>query len=182
MPLERAPPETFTTAGLTLRRPRLEDAGAVFRNYATDPQVVRYLCWRLHESEADTLEFLQFCERAWQEEIAFTYAIEPLADSTGPIGMIDMRFERGQVHFGYVLGRLFWGQGIMSEALTCLVDWSLAQASIWRAAAYCDVENLGSARVMEKAGMVREGLLRRYAVHSNVSPDPRDCYLYAKVR
>ncbi|HEY1108422.1 MAG TPA: GNAT family N-acetyltransferase, partial [Opitutaceae bacterium] len=38
-------------------------------------------------------------------------------------------------------------------ALKQVVDGSLAQPPIWRASAYCDVENPASARVMEKAGM-----------------------------
>jgi len=44
------------------------------------------------------------------------------------------------------------------------------------------VENLASARVLEKAGMHREGMLRRWSVHPNVSPEPRDCLCYAIVR
>jgi len=48
--------------------------------------------------------------------------------------------------------------------------------------AFCDVDNLGSARVMENAGMQREGLLRRYVLHPNISDVPRDVYLYAVVK
>ena len=48
----------------------------------------------------------------------------------------------------------------MTEAATHLVNWSLAQPEIFRVWAYCDAENPASARVMEKAGMVREGVLR----------------------
>jgi [ribosomal protein S5]-alanine N-acetyltransferase len=44
------------------------------------------------------------------------------------------------------------------------------------------VENLASARVMEKAGMTREGLLRRWIIHPNVSDEPRSCFSFAKVR
>ena len=46
----------------------------------------------------------------------------------------------------------------------------------------CDVENKASARVLEKVGMQREGTLRRYIVHPNISPEPRDCFVYSKVR
>jgi len=48
--------------------------------------------------------------------------------------------------------------------------------------AVCDVENIASARVMEKAGLSREGVLRRWLVHPNLGPEPRDCYGYARVR
>ena len=70
----------------------------------------------------------------------------------------------------------------MSEALSSLVDWALAQPHIWRASAYCDADNSASARVMQKAGMEFEGVLRRYEVFPNVSSEPRDCLMYAKAR
>ena len=48
--------------------------------------------------------------------------------------------------------------------------------------AVCDVDNTASARVMEKIGMTREGLMRRGVLHPNSSSEPRDCWLYAKVK
>jgi [ribosomal protein S5]-alanine N-acetyltransferase len=58
----------------------------------------------------------------------------------------------------------------------------LAAPSVWRVQAYCDPENGASARVLEKAGLVREGLLRRYIVTPNLGDEPRDVYVYALVR
>jgi RimJ/RimL family protein N-acetyltransferase len=46
----------------------------------------------------------------------------------------------------------------------------------------CDVENVASARVLEKAGLAREGVLRRWSVKPNVGPGTRDAFIYAKVR
>ena len=70
----------------------------------------------------------------------------------------------------------------MTEALFEVVRWALQQERVFRIGAVCDVENLGSARVMEKAGLVREGVLRRWMMHPNVSDEPRDCFSYARVR
>lgn len=70
----------------------------------------------------------------------------------------------------------------MPEALRALTDWALAQPGIWRAVATCDVENRASARVMEKAGMRCEGVLRRHTIHPNLQPEPRDCRLYARTK
>ena len=53
---------------------------------------------------------------------------------------------------------------------------------IYRTEAACDVMNVASARVMEKAGMTKEALLRRYLFHPNLSNEPRDAFLYSKVR
>ena len=58
----------------------------------------------------------------------------------------------------------------------------LHHCNVTRVSGVCDVENLASARVLEKAGMLREGRLRRHTVHPNVSDHPRDVYLYARTR
>lgn len=48
--------------------------------------------------------------------------------------------------------------------------------------ATCDCDNVGSARVLEKLSFELEGTLRRWAVHPNISPEPRDSYCYSTVR
>ena len=103
--------------------------------------------------------------------------------SDQPIGSIGVTLEgSGRAMFGYVLAKKFWGHGMTAEALAFLVDWSLRQPEIHRAWAFCDVENAASARVMEKAGMVREGVLRRWLVSPTLGPEPRDCVVCAKVK
>ena len=54
--------------------------------------------------------------------------------------------------------------------------------TVWRLAATCDIDNLASARVLEKAGLTREGILRRAIVRPNMTGKPRDALLYSKVR
>ena len=71
---------------------------------------------------------------------------------------------------------------MMTEALIAAVDWLLAQPENFRISGFCDVANIGSARVMEKAGLTREGVLRHLVVHPAISDEPRDCLIYAKVR
>ena len=98
-------------------------------------------------------------------------------------GCLDLRqSDRHRIEFGYVLARAWWGQGLMTEALTEIVRWALAQPAIFRISAVCDVDNVGSARVMEKSGLINEGLLRRWLIHPAISNEPRDCYSYALVR
>jgi RimJ/RimL family protein N-acetyltransferase len=85
-------------------------------------------------------------------------------------------------NLGYVLGRKFWGQGYMTEAVRAVVDYALAEPEVFRVWAVCDVENAASARVLEKAGMRREGILRRWSMHPNISDEPRDSLCYARVK
>ncbi len=70
----------------------------------------------------------------------------------------------------------------VTEAAKAIVDWASSIESLYRVWAVCDIENKASSRALEKVGMHREGILSRYIVHPNISPESRDCYVYARVR
>lgn len=175
------PPDTFATARLVARRPRLEDAPAVFAAYAADPEVTRYLSWAPHASVDTLREYLRLTISDWETGASFRYEL-CLRGSDDPVGSLRLLPEGARVMLGYVLARPLWGRGLMAEALRFGVEWALAQPDVYRAYAFCDVENPASARVMEKVGMEREGVLRRYHTCPTLSPEPRDCLIYAKVR
>jgi len=96
--------------------------------------------------------------------------------------MIACRVREHAADIGYVLSRSLWGRGYMTEAANAVVEWAINLDFVYRVWAVCDVENKASARVLEKVGMQREGILRRYIVHPHVSPEPRDCFVYSKIR
>lgn len=175
------PPPLVHTERLVLRRPVTGDAQVIFERYAQDPETVRYMTWRPHNSIADTREFLGRVDESWSIGSDFSYVM-CLAGEDAPFGMIGIHPAGFKANFGYVIARPFWGKSYTAEALTVLADWVLTQEGIWRAAAWCDVDNPASARVMEKAGMTFEGVLRRWSLHPNVASEPRDCLSYAKVR
>jgi len=155
----------------------------VFEAYASDPAVTRYLSWPTYTHPEPLAAFLGECAAHWERGHRAYAWLLCLKGAPAPIGSIGVTFEpNGRALFGYVLGQKFWGRGLASEALRHLVDRTLAHPSIWRAWAFCDVENPASARVMEKAGLVREGVLRRWHVAPNLGPEPRDCIVCAKVR
>jgi ribosomal-protein-alanine N-acetyltransferase len=175
------PPTNWGTPRLDLRPPVIDDADNLFATYTQDPEVTRYLVWRPHESIETTRAFVCRCIDAWESGASFPWVMLRREDGQ-LLGMIEIRVNLFRAELGYVLARRFWGQGYMTEAVRALVDWAVAQPQIHRVWAVCDVDNLASARVMEKAGMQREGLLRRWIVHPNISPDPRDVWCYARVK
>jgi len=178
------PPETFTTERLVARLPRVEDAEAVFAAYASDPVVTRYLSWRYYTEVEPLRKFLQGVGRMWETgEGGGHYGwMLCLRGTDEPIGSIGVGLGLHGAALGYVLGRAYWGRGLMTEAVRYVSAWALAQPPLFRVWAFCDAENPASARVMEKAGLLREGLLRRWHVCPTISPEPRDCLIYAKVR
>ena len=175
------PPKILTTERLRLRKAKISDAEAIFRQYAQDPEVTRYVSWRAHKDLDETRQYMRMCQLAWDIGKAFHWVIERNEDKQ-VIGMMIARVTDEKWELGYVLARFYWANGYMTEAVQGLVHWALKQKQIYRIWAVCDVDNIASARVMEKAGMQREGILRRWSVHPNLSPEPRDSYCYAIVK
>ena len=174
-------PRTLKTPRLHLRKVKPTDADAIFREYAQDPEVTKYVSWQAHRSIDETREYVRTCLLAWDTGKAFHWVIEG-RESGSLMGMIIARVNAEKWELGFVLARCYWGQGFMTEAVKAVIDWALRRGKIYRVWAVCDIDNLASARVMEKAGMRREGILKRWSVHPNISPEPRDSYCYAILR
>jgi RimJ/RimL family protein N-acetyltransferase len=175
------PPTILKTERLRLRKVKLADAEAIFRQYAQDPEVTKYVSWHAHKHIEETRDFVRTCLLAWDAGNAFHWVIERLEDKQ-IIGMMSARAGGEKWELGYVLARIQWKRGYMTEAVKGIISWAMRQKDIYRIWAVCDVDNLASARVMEKAGMQREGVLRRWSVHPNISAEPRDSYCYAIVK
>ena len=174
-------PEEVEGPRVRLRRPESSDAEFIFKAYAQDATVCRFLTWQPHKSVATTREFITVCIEAWKSDARRPYVLAERSSSEA-IGMIEARTQRSTVELGYVLARLHWGKGLMAEAISLLAKASLALPRIFRVQAFCDVENTQSQRVLEKAGLKCEGRLERWMVHPNLSPEPRPCFMYAVVK
>ena len=118
-------PESIKTGHLILRKPKLEAAEAIFKGYACDPRVTRYLIWRLHRTIGETIEFLQTWLENWKEVSSFDWAI---AEKGGGrcIGMVSIRISGFKEGLGYVLGRSSWGRGIMTAAAGVVIGWAIS--------------------------------------------------------
>jgi RimJ/RimL family protein N-acetyltransferase len=175
------PDLTWETQRLRAKPAATADAPAVFREYASDPAVAKYMTWRPHLDIAETAAFLERCEKAWTDGSAFPWT---LWSKSGEdlVGLVEIRVRPPAVDLGYALTRRWWHQGFMTEALQPVLEWALAQPEIYRVWATCDIENEPSARVLERIGMQREGVLRRWLIHPNVNDTPRDALCYSVVK
>ena len=175
------PPELLT-ARLRLRRPRAQDAGAVYIRYAGDPDVTRYLSWPTHRSIEDTRAFLEYADSGWSDGSNLAYLVERLSDGA-LLGSTGLVIESPSCcSTGYVFARDSWGNGYATESLAAMLTLAFAQPAITRVYALCDAEHRASARVMEKCAMRPEGLRRAHLILPNLSPHPRDMLCYAKMR
>jgi len=174
-------PPRLSTARLLLRPPHAADAAAVFE-YASDPLVVRYMDWPAAVEPADVIRATERALQKWElaEEYSWRLTVPP--DDT-PMGSVGCHIQGESADFGFVLNRRYWGRGYATEAAGAVLDWLTSVDVIKRIHATCDVENVASARVLEKLGLSRQTRLPQYAVRPNMPGAPRrDAFLYSWTR
>ena len=174
-------PHSLETPRLRLRKPKASDAVSIFYNYGQDPDVAHYMIWRPHAEVKQTNDFIRGCLESWEGDDRMPYIIVR-RDYHVPVGMLDARLHGHMVDIGYVLGKSEWGNGLMSEAIDMLAVKLFSCPGIYRIQATCDVENKASRRTLEKSSFKQEGMLERYTIHPNISPVPRNCFMYARCR
>jgi RimJ/RimL family protein N-acetyltransferase len=86
---------------------------------------------------------------------------------------------RRSAELGYFVGRQHWGRGLATAAVRAVTDYAFAHFDLCRLYAVVYEPNLASARVVEKAGFVLEGRLRKAITKDGHT---FDALLYALVR
>ena len=160
-----------------LRNWRIDDVPRL-SEIANDVNVSRYMTAQFPHpyTHADA--------RAWIEKSlgddATNFALVVDGVVAGGCGYELGEYERSQsAEIGYWLGTAYWGRGIASAALHRLTEYAFEKHGLLRLQATIYAPNAASARVAEKCGYVREGLLKKAVAKDG---GPFDVFLYAKVR
>lgn len=155
--------QTLETKRLILRRFTVRDADAMYTNWASDPEVTRYLTWPAHAGVETSRAVLADWTAAYAQESCYQWAIvlkDRADEPVGSIGAVDVSDDIAAVQIGYCLGRRWWHQGIMSEALGAVMDFFFDAVGCNRVAGRHDPRNPHSGMVMQKCGMKYEGTQR----------------------
>ena len=156
--------QRLETERLILRPFVIGDAEDMYRNWASDPEVTRFLTWPAHTGVNVSEMVLNDWIPRYEDGGYFQWAIQRKGSDEGVIGSIAaVKLDEAvnSAEIGYCLSRAFWGQGIMPEALRAVMAFLFDEAEINRIAAYHDANNPKSGRVMQKAGMKYEGTHRQ---------------------
>lgn len=174
--------KALTTERLILRPFAPGDASAMYHNWASDPEVCRYVRFPPHRDEEESRSVIEMFLNDAKSGTGFVWALENKQDGTliGSLGAMGYRESDASIELGYCIGQRWWGQGYTSEALGAVLRHLLLELGINRVEAYHSLENPASGRVMEKAGMQREGTCRqKYRASTGAL---QDCALYAILR
>ena len=164
--------QEIETPRLLLRRLAPADAPAMYRNWANDPAVTRFLRWEPHKDENETFALLTAWEELYQNPDYYQWCMvekstgevfgsmsfydDTLGDPEAAATWRRLGFDTSQGVWepGYCIGRAWWGKGYTTEALNAVVDyWFTRTDSTWLACCHA-VENPASGAVMQKAGFV----------------------------
>jgi [ribosomal protein S5]-alanine N-acetyltransferase len=161
-----------------LRRWRTRDLASLVR-HANNANVSRYLRERFPYpyTRRDARAFLASAAIPGADDTRL--AIDVGGEAVGGIGVIiGTDIERYSAEVGYWLGEEYWGRGIVTEALQLFSDDVFERLNLLRLFAVAAVANVGSARVLEKAGYQQEAVMRSAAVKFG---QPNDQLLYARI-
>ena len=166
------------TARCTLRPFRPTDAASLAR-HADDRRVWRHLRdvfphpYTLADAEA-------YIAHVGGEVPVTSFAIDVGGDAVGSVGLkLGSDIQRRSAEIGYWIGEAYWGRGIVGAAVQAVTAYAFRDLDLLRVWAVPFVTNPASARVLERAGYVREGTMRRSAVKDG---EVLDQHLYAAVR
>ena len=153
------------TQRLLLRPFTMDDAQAMYENWASDEKVTRYMAWPRHEKIDDTNRVLQEWVKAYDSDAFYEWAIvlKELGQPIGSIEVLSLDDYVQKANLGYSIGYAFWGRGIMPEALKAVIDFLFDEVGLQRVEACHDARNANSGKVMKKCGMRHEGTMRRWA-------------------
>ncbi len=153
------------TERLRLRDHRRSDFEKYYALFA-DPEVAEFIAYGLRsDRKAQKRAFSAIrAQPALAARDKYYLLAEDRASGefVGECGFDVIRREAGGgiAEAGYYIARSKWGAGYATEILGALIDYCFRELGLHKVMGTCDCRNLGSARVMEKCGMVREGLLR----------------------
>lgn len=166
------------TSRLILRRLRSEDADAVFDLFAND-EVTRYYDLDRFTSIAQAQDLIARFQERFDRQIGIRWGLA-LADSPNVlIGTCGYNIWVRPAHrslLGYDLNRSHWGQGLMGEALTAILDFGFGAMQLNRVEALTFPQNTASKRLLTKLGFKKEGLLREYEYPKG---SPQDMAIYS---
>ena len=159
--------QELDTGRLLLRRLSIDDSEMMYNNWASDPQVARFVRWDAHRSWATTAELLNEWEKHYPEPDFYQWGIENKHSGVlfGTISLFPCRALKTGWHLnterlgdawevGYAIGRKWWNQGYATEALCAVRDyWFGTVGGQWLAAFHAN-ENIASSAVLQKAGFV----------------------------
>ena len=171
---------TITTARLTLRLISHDDVDALFEVFS-NVEVMRYWSSPPLADRAAAVALVSEIHDSFERQVMLKWGVARLTDNKviGTTTLYNLDFSNRRAELGYALGRDYWGQGYMQEALQGLLEYAFETLDLRRLEADVDPRNKASIQTLERLGFQREGFLReRWEVGGEI----QDALFYGLLR
>lgn len=160
--MEHKGTQKLETDRLLLRRFEMADAEVMFRNWASDSEVTKFLTWPTHSDAGVSRMITERWVNSYSDNKYYQWAIvlKDINEPVGSIAAVKVVDDLEMVVIGYCIGRKWWHQGITSEAMKAVMDFFFDEVGVNRIESYHDPRNPNSGKVMMKCGLKYEGTLR----------------------
>ncbi|MBQ2658905.1 MAG: GNAT family N-acetyltransferase [Erysipelotrichaceae bacterium] len=163
-----------------LRPLQLQDKNAVFRNINHDREVLNYFIDTYAEKEED-FAFENMMERFSKNQMyAFAIVLKETGETIGEIFQCSKPSSiEHTTEIGYAIGRSYWNRGYTTEAMKLMIDF-MFEVGIHKVVA-CHLEgNEASGKVMQKCGMIYEGMRKDAVFYRDHYWDTYNYYILCK--
>ena len=160
--------KTLETNRLVLRKFKLSDASDMYINWASNPNVTKFLIWEPYKNVEDVEEYIQSVINKYEKSDSYDWVIvdKKSGQAIGNISVVGIKESISCTKIGYCLGEEFWHKGIMTEAFMRVIRFLFEEVDCNRIESTHDVANPNSGKVMEKCGLKYEGTLRQASVNN----------------
>lgn len=147
--------KTINTNRLILRRFKVSDAYDMFKNWANDDVVTKYLTWNPHGDISVTKSLLEEWVKDYNIASTYNWVIQFKNNDEiiGGISVVKINEDDQCFEIGYCMSKDHWSKGIMSESLKAVIDYLFNQVGANKITAKHDIRNIASGKVMLKCGM-----------------------------
>lgn len=169
--------EQIETKRLILQRVRYEDAEEIFYAYASKAEATKYVSWPTHTLIKDTRDYVTYAIKAWNLGIDYSFALR-LRETNQLIGTFGVLNDQGKLQFGYIFTPTQWRKGYATEVCQAMMPLLRMQNGVFRIGTFVDAENIASAKVLQKSGLVEEARLTNWFRFVNQNNAAKDCILF----
>lgn len=171
------------TERLSLRRISINDVKDIYREILGNKNRLHFLDWNYASDINEAKAYVENIINNYSKEHYFFWIIEEkiIQEFVGCIFVCNSDLRKRLAEIEYVASDKVQGHGYMTEALNKVIDFLIKEVGYYRIEGVCNIENKASARVMEKAGMILEGILRGRALNFNEDGNPGDLKIYSSI-
>ncbi len=151
------------TDRLVMRRMTLNDVGFYFRHF-NNKKIVEGCCFPGPDSlEAAKEELERYCIKPFTDNRGIRWGLirRGSQELIGTCGIYDWNQTARRAEIGYDLDPVYWGQGLMAEALRATLKYGFEEMELNRIQAIIDSKNIRSITLVQRLGFIKEGILRQ---------------------